>query len=475
MSSPGIGSGLDVNGIVTQLMAVESLPMKALQAKADSMQTKLSAFGQMLSLVSSLQDATTPLLTASNYALTTATSADSTSVGVTSTSGAVPGNYAVSVSALAASQTLVSAGGQFTATTDVVGTGTLTISLGSWNAGQTAFTPKAGAQPVSIVIDSTSNTLAGVRDKINAANAGVTATIVTDSTGSRLALQSSSAGLVNGFKVAVVETGAPGLGRLGFDPASGITQMTRTTAAADTQATVNGIAITSPSTTLTNVIQGLTLNVNKVTASPVQVAVTANTDALKAMLTSFVSAYNALNAFVGSATAYDPVAKKGALLQGDRTTLSLQSQLRNLLGASSTASGTFTTLSSIGLQFQKDGSLKVDNAKLSAAVQNIPELQKALSNVNLTTPSNNGILKKLANWESVALGVSGALTSRQQSIQRMIASNQKDGDALQNRLSLTEKRLRDQYSALDATMSKANSLAKYMTQQVTTWNNQKTG
>ncbi|CAM3988354.1 flagellar filament capping protein FliD [Roseateles saccharophilus] len=480
MSSPGIGSGLDVNSIITQLMAVENLPMKALQTKAQGMQTQLSAFGQMQSLVSSLQDATTPLLTASNYSLTSATTSDASSVGVTSSASAVPGNYAVSVSALAAPQTLVSASGQFSAATDVVGTGTLTINLGSWNAGQTAFTPKSGAQSISIAIDSTSNTLAGIRDKINAANAGVTATIVTDSSGARLALQSSSTGAANGFKVSVTDddgtnTDAAGLSRLAFDPTSGVTQMTQTTAAADTQATVNGISISSPGTTLTNVIQGLTLNVNKVTTSPVQVAVTANTDAVKTMVKSFVAAYNALSAFVSANTAYDPVAKKGALLQGDRTTLSLQSQLHNVLGGFDTASTVFTTLSSIGLQFQKDGSLKVDDTKLSAAVQNMPELQKALANVDTTNPSNNGILKKLSDWENVALGVDGSLPTRQQSIQKMIASNQKDQDALQTRLDLTQKRLQDQYSALDATMSQANSLAKYMTQQITTWNNQKSG
>jgi len=389
MSSPGIGSGLDVNSIITQLMAVENQPMKALQTKAQGMQTQLSAFGQMQSLVASLQDATTPLMTASNYALTSATSSDSTSIGVTSTASAVAGNYAVSVSALATSQTLVSATGQFSTSADVVGTGTLTISLGSWNTGQTAFTPKSGAQSVSIAIDSTSNTLAGIRDKINAANAGVTASIVTDSSGARLALQSSSTGAVNGFKISVADddgnnTDATGLSRLAFDPTASVTQMTQTTAAADTQATVNGISISSPSTTLTNVIQGLTLNVSKVTTSPVQVAVTANTDALKTMVTSFVSAYNALNAFVSANTAYDPVAKKGALLQGDSTTLSLQSQLRNVLGGFDTASTVFTTLSSVGLQFQKDGSLKVDDTKLSAAVQNMPELQKALTNIDTT-------------------------------------------------------------------------------------------
>lgn len=473
MSSPGIGSGLDVSSIVTQLMAVESQPLKLMQIAAQKMQTQLSAYGKMQSLVSALQDATTPLLTSTNYSLTTAASSDVSSVGVATTTGAVAGNYAVSVSALAASQTLVSASGQFTATTDIVGTGTLTISLGSWNAGQTAFTPKTGAQSVSITIDSTSNTLAGVRDKINAANAGVTATIVTDSTGSRLALQSSSTGAVNGFKVAVTETGAAGLGRLAFDPSVNIRQMTQTTAAADTQATVNGIAITSSSTTLSNVIQGLTLTLGKVTTAPVQVTVSANTDALKAMVKSFAAAYNALNGFISDSTKYDPVAKQGALLQGDRTTLSLQTQLRNLLGGFGSASSTFNTLSSIGLRFQKDGSLQVDDTALSAAVQNPTELKKALSNVDLTSPVNNGFFKKLSDWEAIALGTTGSLPTIQQSLQKGVASNQKDQDAFQVRLSLTEKRLRDQYSALDSTMSKANALSKYVNQQITLWNNQR--
>lgn len=473
ISSAGIGSGLDVNAIVSQLLAVDTKPLSVLQATASKLQTQLSAFGRLQSLVSALQDATKPLLTSTNYSLTTAASSDVTAVGVTSTSSAVPGNYSVSVSALAASQTLVSASGQFTAATDVVGTGTLTISLGSYNAGQTTFTPKAGTQAVSITIDATNNTLAGIRDKINAANAGVTASIVTDSTGARLALQSTATGAVNGFKVAVVESGAAGLGRLGFDPTINVRQLTQTTAAADTQATVNGIAVTSSSTTLTNVIQGLTLSLSKVTASPVQLTVAANTDALKTMVTSFVSAYNALNAFVGDATKYDPVAKKGALLQGDSTTLGLQAQLRNVLGSYGSASTTFNTLSAIGLQFQKDGSLKIDDVKLSTAVQNPTELKKALSNVDTATPANNGFFKKLDDWESIALGTSGALPTRQQSIQKSIVANQKDQDAFQARLALTEKRLRSQYSALDSTVSQANALSKYVTQQITLWNNQK--
>ena len=203
ISSAGIGSGLDVNAIVNSLMAVERQPLTRLQTTATTMQTKLSAFGQMQSLVSAFRDAMAPLYKADSYALTNASSSDPTSVSVGSTAKAVPGTYSVSVSALSSTQSTVSASGQFTSETDVVGTGSLTLTLGTWSAGQTAFTPKTGTTSVVIPIGASENTLAGIRDKINAANAGVSATIVTDSTGSRLAFQSSSTGANNGFRISV--------------------------------------------------------------------------------------------------------------------------------------------------------------------------------------------------------------------------------------------------------------------------------
>ena len=113
ISSAGIGSGLDVNSIITQLMNVEKLPLQNLQAAASTMQTQLSAFGQVQSLVSALHDAMAPLLSSSSYSLTTSSSSDPTSVSVGSSATATAGSYAVSVSSLAASQVAVSASGQF--------------------------------------------------------------------------------------------------------------------------------------------------------------------------------------------------------------------------------------------------------------------------------------------------------------------------------------------------------------------------
>ena len=475
ISSAGIGSGLDVNAIVNSLMAVERQPLTRLQTTATTMQTKLSAFGQMQSLVSAFRDAMAPLYKADSYALTNASSSDPTSVSVGSTAKAVPGTYSVSVSALSSTQSTVSASGQFTSETDVVGTGSLTLTLGTWSAGQTAFTPKTGTTSIVIPIGASENTLAGIRDKINAANAGVSATIVTDSTGSRLAFQSSSTGANNGFRISVSDddthnTDNLGLSRLAFDPPSATAGMTLTQSAANTQAMINGIAVTTSGNTLTDVVGGLSFNLGRVTATPVTVTVTRNTDAVKTMMTSFVSAYNALTAFLAGATQYDAGTKQAALLQGDATTTGLQSQLRSLIGQPGNASTAFSTLSSIGIEFQKDGTLKVNDTKLSDALKNLPELTKAMSTVDTTTPANNGFAKRLASWADALLGTDGALTGKSKSIQSQITANQKDQDHFNDRLTSIEARIRAQYSALDKTMADANALSKYVTQQITTWN-----
>ena len=117
------------------------------------------------------------------------------------------------------------------------------------------------------------------------------------------------------------------------------------------------------------------------------------------------------------------------------------------------------------MQVQKDGSLKLDDAAFAKAVANLPELTKALSNVDATNPANNGFGKRFSAWTTGLLASNGSLPGKTSAIQAQIASNQKDQQALSDRLAQTEARMRAQYSALDATMSKANALAKYVTQQ----------
>ncbi len=177
ISSPGVGSGLDVNSIVTQLVALERRPISQLQKEASSLQTKLSAFGKLQSNLSALRDAASALTSSTTWNQTTGTSSDSASVAVTTDGNNRPGSFSVQVTQLASAQSNVSK--IFASTSELVGEGTLHIELGTWGAGN-SFTAKPGATAVDISVGPPAKSLAEVRDMVNAANAGITASVLTD-------------------------------------------------------------------------------------------------------------------------------------------------------------------------------------------------------------------------------------------------------------------------------------------------------
>jgi flagellar hook-associated protein 2 len=473
LSSPGIGSGLDVNAIVSGLLAVEQRPVQILQRAEAKLQAKLSGFGQIQSLTSALNDALSTLAKPETFKQTIANSSDSTSVSVGSSTTATAGSYSVSVTKLATAQTLVSPTGQFTAATDVVGTGTLTLRLGDWNnvtppAQPNAFTPKAGSSDVVITIDTADQTLEGVRDKINAANAGVTASIVTDVSGARLSIRSNSSGEVNGFRLNVSETGAPGLARLQYDPQTivlpGDPQLTYAQAASNTEGTINGIAVSSTSESFADAVPGVNFRFNKVTTSPVTVTVSTNVEAIRASVNKLVSTFNEFSSVLAQQTSYDASTKKAGLFQGDATAVGLLSQMRFYVSQSTSASSTFGSLSSMGIELQKDGSLKINSTRLDAALTNLPELSKAFSNAGIGV-NDIGLAKRFGAYTEGLLAASGTFKSQTKSLQASIAANTKDQQRVNDRLAQTEQRLRAQYSALDVTMSKYTALNKYVSQQ----------
>jgi len=476
LSSPGIGSGLDVNSIVSGLMAVEQRPILNLQKAEAKLQAKLSGFGQVQSLTSSLNDALAALAKPDTFTQTSASSSDPSSVFASTSSTAAAGNYAVTVTSLASGQTLVSPQGQFAASSDVVGTGTLTIRLGDWNNTDppTMFTPKTGTSDVVINIGAGDQTLQGIRDKINASNAGVTASIVTDASGARLSIRSNTTGETNGFRINVSETGATGLNRLQYDPQTLpplSPSMTYAQPAANSEGTINGITVSSTTDSLAEAIPGLTFRFVKKTTSPITVSVATNTDAVRAAINRFVSAYNEFSKFLTVQTSYDASTKKAGQFQGDATAVGLLSQVRSLLTQSSTASSTFGSLSSIGLELQKDGSIKVNSSKLENALTKLPELSKALSDVGTGGSNTVGLAKRMSTYTEGLLSASGTFQSQTKSLQSSIAANTKDQQRLSDRLAQTEQRLRAQYTALDTTMSKYTALNKYVTQQFSNNNN----
>ena len=474
ITSTGLGSGLDVSGILDKLMAVEKRPLNQLQTQATALNTKLSNVGKLQGHFSALQTKANALTATTLWGATTATSADTSAVKVSTGTGAVAGSYAVQVNRLAVGQTVTS--GAQAGSTATLSEGTLTIELGSYGPGDPAadFTPKAGASAVRIDIGAGDTSLSAIRDKINAAGAGVTATLVTDASGTRLSLRSRETGAENAFRVSVSESAddgnaSTGLSALAFDATAASSPMARSTSAANADLSVNGIALSSASNTLNNVVDGLTLSLSKVTTAPVDVSVAEDTAAVKTAITDFVTAFNTLASFIKTQTAYNPDSKAAGALQGDQSTLALQSQLRAVLNEGSSASSAWSRLSEIGLTLKTDGTLDTNATKLDNALGKLPELRKLLA-TDGDSSANSGFVRRFKRLADAALGSEGVFATRTASIQASVTRNSKSQTAMEKRLEQTQARLQAQYSALDTTMAKLSNLSTYMTQQITQLN-----
>ncbi len=469
ISSIGIGSGLDIESVISQLIAVERVPVTKLQTEATSLQTKLSTYGKLQSGMAALRDAASALTRATTWGATTGVSSDAAAVAVTTSAATRPGSYAIEVQQLATPQS--NATGVYASADALVGEGTLHIELGTWGPGQASFTPKTGATAVDITVGPPAESLAQLRDKINASNSGVVASVLTDATGARLVLRSAATGTDNAFRIGVADNDGNngdgiGLSALAFDPSAGILTMAQALAAANASASLNGLPIASTGNTLSEVLDGLTLTLGKVTTAPVLVEAKPDTAAIRKALDAFVTAYNDLNKLVFEQTKYDAASKTAGVLQGDSAAVSMRAQMRSLLGTSSGASAMFARVADIGFDVQSDGSIKIDETKLANGMANLDELRKLFANSDLLTPGNNGIAVQLRAMADQVLSIEGSISSRSEGLRKRIDLNQDRQDLLEDRIAMVEKRLRAQYTALDKQMASLTSLSNYVSQQL---------
>lgn len=372
ISSPGIGSNLDINSIVGQLMAIEQQPLKKLATQEASYQAKLSAFGSLKSALSSLQSAMSSLANTDRFNGYKASISDSTLASVSAGSGAVPGSYSLEVQFLAQAHKLKST--TFVATTDSVGSGTISIDFGTYSGGSFTLNPDKATKTITIAPGA--NSLSAVRDAINNANAGVTATIVNDGSGNRLVIGSKDSGVANALRIGVTDTDGnhtdtSGLSQLVYDASSGgIANMSETVQAQNAVAIIDGMTISKATNSINDAIAGVTLNLNKAEiGKTTTVNVTRDLSAANNAVESFVKAYNELDKTIDAMTAYNAETRVGAVLQGDSTVRNIQTRIRSLLStALGTAGGGLRNLSQIGVSFQVDGTLKLDSTKLNAAL-----------------------------------------------------------------------------------------------------------
>lgn len=437
LSSPGIGSGLDVNAIVDQLVAIERRPISLLASAKSRLDTQLSSYGLMQSYMANLQSIAAKLADPANWTRNAATSSDA-AVGVTAGADAAAASYAVEVQQLAASQSLSSA--VFADEADI-GTGTLTITRGS--------------DSFDIVVAAGASSLQAVRDQINAAGAGVTASILRDASGARLVLTGNETGTENTFTVSVAAGATGSLAALG-EPGG----MVERRAAADAQFTINGVPLSSAKNQLDSVIDGVSLTLTRLTTAPVEVTIAADKAAMSKDIGDFIAAYNELNRFLAAQTRYDEASRQAGALQGDRTAVGLISKLRALVQVPSPASAVFGRLSDLGISMQKDGSLQLDQAKLDAALADPAEVGKALS------APGDGLMHGFEALADGMLGSEGALTARSDGLRASIERNERDQERLEDRVERVRERLLRQYSALDNTIGQLSGLGSLVTQQL---------
>ena len=483
ISSAGIGSGLDVNSIVTQLVALEKQPLKALATKATLVQGQISAMGTIQSQFSALADAASAMSSATAWSARTGSSSNSSVASVTVTSTAAATSFSLDVDTLAKQQSVnsatMTAGG-------LVGAGTLTLRTGAWSGG--VFSP-SGASSDIVITATASDTVATLAAKINSANSSVVATPFNDGTNDRLLLRSKETGTASGFRLQAttdadgVTNDNNGLSRLAFDPATGAFGMA--TAGLPVQygsnanARINGLAVTSQTNTLTGNIPGVTINLGATTTTnyglgtevlaPITLSVREDVTPAVKSVQAFVTAYNTLAASLADLTKYDAATKTPSIFQGDSAVLGLQNVLRNMVGSVSVGSSAYQRLSDVGVERQLDGSLSINTTKLSTAANNGTELQK-LFTTNNSNALTNGFALKFSALAKGVLAAGGSVTNKADALRKALNRNADEQTRVSDRAAAVEVRLRKQYTALDTQMASLTALNAYVAQQVTTWN-----
>ena len=446
ISSTGLGSGLDNNGIIDKLMQVEQKPIDAINQKISDVQTKISAFGQVKSALSTLQSAAKSLSDPNTlYAVTTSVGSGA-GFNATAGAGAATGTYDIGVQQLAQAQRVATSA----TSTFTPGAGTLTIS--------------AGGQSVQIDF-SAGGSLEDLRNAINdQANSLVSATLVDNGTAKQLVITSRQTGTNQAFSL----TGTDGLSGLTFDPnatnpptdpSSDIYQVQ---AAQDAKISFNGLTVTRSSNTIEDLIPGVTLTLQSVTGqTTAPLSVQRDNSALEKAMQSFVDAYNAVNNTIYTLSYYDPDTKTAGPLSGDSSLRTIQNQLRNTLN-SLTGSGTLRSYTDLGLSFDSKGTLSFDTTTFRKAMQSDPG---AVKQMLVGTDTQAGLATRLDSLLSTDLQTGGLLDASVQGLNSRVTLLNNQKDLLQSQLDRIQATYQQQFNNMDTIVGQYNSLSTYLTQQ----------
>ena len=463
ISSLGVGSNLDLTTLLANIKSGEQAPLLALQKQQSSYNAKLSAYGQVNSALSALQAASAALAKPALFQTVKASSTATDVLTATGGAGAANGVYAVNVTVLAQAQSLASVGAA--SSTEAVGAGTLTFKFGAITGG--VFVAD-DTRTADVVIESGDDTLEGIRDAINKdSTIGVTASIVNDGSSSpyRLVLTSKQSGEASIVSIEVA--GDTALSDLLTNVPLGTQNMEQTVAAKNAKLTVNGIAITSTSNSVVDAIQGVTMTITKLGTSTL--TATIDTAGVESAVSTFVSAYNSLQAIATKLTAFDAEAKTGAALMGDSVLRSIQVRIRSALSSAQVDDGSgLTTLSQIGVSFLKDGTLETNATKLTSALSSKLE---GVASLFSGSESGGGYGTQIADLISGFTDTNGMLSTATTGINSTLSSLGEQYTARSARIDATVARYKAQFAQLDLLMSRMTQTSSYLTQQFDAMNN----
>ena len=457
----GLATGLDVNGIVTQLVSAEITPAQIrLDSQEAAFQADISSLGALKSAMSEFQTALEDLDTLEDLRPRSVTTSNSDLFTVTATDTAVEGSYDVVVDQLASEQTLLS--GTFDSSGTEVGTGTLTFTRGT--------------DSFSVTIGSTAQTLSDVRDAINSAtdNPGIRASIInvddgSGGTDSRLVISSGATGTSNALTITATDddgnnTDAAGLSSLVYPPAGGGNVVTEQTAATDAIVQVFGQTLTRSSNTISDAITGVTIDLlanTSTSGNSGTIDIALDKSSVTSRVNAFVESYNALIETIDALGGFDASTNQGGALLGDPTLRAVSTGIRRELSTVSEIDGLpFSTLAEIGITTQRDGKLSVDSTALNEA------LDTSFDSVGQLFAAESGLATRMTAFVDGFIGTDGSIDSRIEGINSQLTDIGDQRIELDRRASVLEERFVSQFAALDQVVAELNTIGTFLAQNL---------
>ena len=426
-------AGFDVTTIVNEVIQADRQPETLWQTQETTFKNQTSALQQLSTQIQNLQKTVNALKDPlGSFDAATTSVSNASALSATAANGAAIGNHSISITSLATTSSYYS--DQVASSSTPLGTGTISIQVGS-------------GSPTAITVDNTDNTLTGLAAAINSQNLGVTANVITDAGGARLTLVSSSSGAAGNITITGNTTGLNlNLGSKGVNAAL----------------FVDGVPIDSSSNTVKNVIPGVTLNLLSPTSSPVSLQVNSNTSEATTAINDFVSAYNAVVSSINSQNSYSATSRTAGTLMGDSSVELVQSTLLADAATSVTGNGAITTLASLGITMADDGTLTVDNSKLTSALtSNFQGVQSFFQT------ATTGFAQKLASDLTILTDpVNSPITLDLNGINAQISSLQTQIANFDANLLTQKQTLITYYSNLNSTLQSLPSLLSSINAQL---------